>query len=43
MSNYTITTNFTAKDNLPAGDAGKLIKGADFGSRVRQTLPSAIN
>lgn len=30
MSNYTKTTNFTAKDNLPSGDSGKIIKGADF-------------
>ena len=30
MSNYTKTTNFTAKDTLPTGNAAKIIKGADF-------------
>ena len=32
MSNYTITTNFTAKDSLPSGDSSKIIKGAEFGT-----------
>ena len=27
---YTITTNFGAKDSLPTGDSGKIIKGAEF-------------
>jgi len=30
MSNYTKTTNFTAKDTLPTGNAAKIIKGFDF-------------
>lgn len=30
MSNYTKTTNFTAKDSLPTGDANKKIKGVDI-------------
>ncbi len=30
MSNYTQTTNFTAKDALPSGDANKIIYGADL-------------
>jgi hypothetical protein len=30
MSNYTKTTNFTAKDSLPSGNAGKIVKGSDF-------------
>jgi hypothetical protein len=30
MSNYTKTTNFTAKDTLPTGNPAKIIKGADF-------------
>ena len=30
MANYTVTTNFGAKDSLPTGDAGKLIKGTEF-------------
>jgi len=27
---YTITTNFGAKDSLPTGDSGKIIKGAEL-------------
>lgn len=30
MSNYTVTTNFGAKDSLSSGDAAKLIKGSEF-------------
>ena len=30
MSNYTKTTNFTAKDSLPTGNTAKIIKGAEF-------------
>ena len=30
MSNYTKTTDFTAKDSLPSGDSGKIIKGTEF-------------
>ena len=30
MSNYTKTTNFTAKDSLPTCDSGKIIKGSEF-------------
>ncbi|KKN23899.1 hypothetical protein LCGC14_0900410, partial [marine sediment metagenome] len=30
MSDYSKTTNFTAKDSLSPGDAAKLIKGVDF-------------
>lgn len=30
MSNYTKTTDFTAKDGLTTGNPAKLIKGADF-------------
>ncbi len=30
MSNYTKTTNFTAKDTLPTGNPAKIIKGTDF-------------
>jgi len=32
MSNYTKTTDFAAKDSLPTGDAGKIIRGAEFGT-----------
>jgi hypothetical protein len=30
MSNYVKTTNFTAKDSLPSGDTGKVIRGSEF-------------
>ena len=30
MSNYTKTTNFTAKDTLPSGDSAKVIRGSEF-------------
>ena len=30
MSNYSKTTNFTAKDSLPSGDANKIIRGSEF-------------
>ena len=30
MSNYSKTTDFAAKDSLPSGDSGKIIKGAEF-------------
>jgi len=32
MSNYTQTTDFSAKDSLPTGDPNKIIKGSDFDS-----------
>ena len=30
MSNYTKTVNFAAKDALPTGDAGKIVKGTEI-------------
>jgi hypothetical protein len=30
MSNYTKTTNFTAKDSLTSGDPNKVVKGAEI-------------
>ena len=30
MSNYTKTTNFAAKDSLPSGNAGKIVKGTEI-------------
>ena len=30
MSNYVKTTNFAAKDSLPSGDPGKIIRGTEF-------------
>ena len=30
MSNYSKTTDFEAKDSLPTGDSGKIIRGSEF-------------
>jgi hypothetical protein len=30
MANYTKATNFTAKDSLPTGDPGKIVKGTEI-------------
>lgn len=30
MSNYTKTTDFAAKDTLPSGNAGKIVKGTEI-------------
>jgi hypothetical protein len=30
MTNYTKTTNFTAKDSLVSGDANKIVKGSEI-------------
>ena len=30
MSNYTPTTDFAAKDSLPSGGSGKIIRGTEF-------------
>ena len=30
MTDYTKTTDFTLKDNLPPGDSGKIIRGSEF-------------
>jgi len=30
MSSYTKATNFTAKDGLPSGDSGKIVKGTEI-------------
>ena len=30
MSNYVKATNFTAKDSLPSGNSGKIIKGTEI-------------
>ena len=30
MSNYTKLVDFAAKDSLPSGDAGKIIRGSEF-------------
>jgi hypothetical protein len=30
LSNYTVSTNFSAKDSLPSGNAAKLVKGTEI-------------
>ena len=30
MANYVKATNFTAKDALPSGNSGKIVKGAEL-------------
>lgn len=42
MTDYTITTNFGAKDSLPSGNAGKVIKGSEFTTEFTN-IQSAIN
>jgi hypothetical protein len=40
MSNYTKTTNFTAKDTLPTGNPAKIIKGSDPTFTGTVTIPT---
>ena len=42
MTDYTITTNFGAKDSLPSGNAGKVIQGSEFTTEFTN-IKSAIN
>ena len=42
MSNYTKATNFTAKDSLPSGNSGKIIKGAELDTEYT-AVASAIS
>ena len=42
MSDYSKTTNFTAKDSLSTGDPAKLIKGANFDTEF-DALVTAVN
>jgi len=42
MSNYTITTAFADKDDLPSGNAAKIIKGAEFGTEFTN-IATAVN
>jgi hypothetical protein len=42
MSDYTITTNFGAKDSLPSGNAGKVIKGSEFTTEFTN-IKTAVN
>lgn len=42
MANYVKATNFTAKDGLPSGDPGKIIKGAEIDTELT-AVASAIS
>lgn len=42
MSNYTKSTNFTAKDTLPSGDSGKIVKGTEIDTEFA-AVASAIS
>jgi hypothetical protein len=42
MTDYTITTNFGAKDSLPSGNAGKVIKGSEFTTEFTN-IQTALN
>ena len=42
MSNYNKLVNFAAKDSLPSGDAGKLIKGTEINTELAN-LQTAVN
>ena len=42
MSQYTKATNFTAKDGLPTGNSGKIVKGAEIDTELT-AVASAIS
>ena len=42
MSNYVKATNFTAKDSLPSGNSGKIIKGAEIDTEFT-AIASAVS
>ena len=42
MSNYVKATNFTAKDSLPSGNSGKIVKGAEIDTEFT-AVASAIS
>lgn len=42
MANYVKSTNFTAKDSLPSGNSGKIIKGAEIDTEFT-AIASAIS
>jgi len=42
MSNYVKATNFTAKDSLPSGNSGKIVKGAEIDTELT-AIASAIS
>jgi len=42
MSNYVKSSNFTAKDSLPSGNSGKIIKGAEIDTEFT-AIASAVS
>lgn len=42
MANYVKATNFTAKDSLPSGNAGKIVKGAEIDTEFN-AIASAVS
>lgn len=42
MANYTKATNFTAKDGLPTGNSGKIVKGAEIDTELT-AVASAVS
>ena len=42
MANYTKATNFTAKDGLPTGNSGKIVKGTEIDTEFT-AIASAIS
>mgnify|MGYP001387028808 CR=1 FL=1 len=40
MSNYTKTTNFTAKDSMASGNANKIVKGAEIDTEFTNVATS---
>jgi len=42
MSNYTKSTDFTAKDSLPSGDSQKVIRGSEFDTEF-SAIATAVN
>jgi|TARA_R110000782_G_scaffold127177_2_gene218718 hypothetical protein len=42
MSNYTSTTNFAVKDNLPSGNTSKIIRGGEINTEFTN-IQTAVN
>lgn len=42
MSNYTKVTNFTAKDSLPSGNTGKVVRGSEIDTEFTN-IQTAVN
>lgn len=42
MTDYTKSTNFTAKDALPPGDTGKIVRGSEFDTEF-SAVQTAVN